>query len=399
MTEKVAILGSTGSVGVTTLDVIRRHPERFDVSALAANKNSALMLEQCLEFLPQHVVMVDNAAAETLRTELKQRNLSISVSAGARSLDALVELQFDCVVCAIVGAAGLPSTLAAVRKGSKVLIANKEPLVMLGPAIMKLAQQHQATILPLDSEHNAIFQCLPDAWKNRLGDLHSHQEFGVRKVLLTGSGGPFRQVDLDTFAKITPEQACAHPNWNMGKKISVDSATMMNKGLELIEACVLFGIDESMVEIVIHPQSAVHSMVEFVDGSVIAQMANPDMGVPIANALGWPSRIESGVSSLDLFSMNRFDFEPPDTRKFPALGLARKAAQAGGNAPAVLNAANEIAVAAFLANRIRFDQITTVVSDTIDVSEFEPDVTLASAIASDEQARTVATKLVASCQV
>jgi len=399
VTENVAILGSTGSVGVSTLDVIRQHPNRFTVTALSANSNAPGMLAQCREFRPSKVVMVDAAAADALRSSLRKEGLAIAVDQGANSLNALIDSNVNTVVCAIVGAAGLPSTLAAVSNGCKVLIANKEPLVMLGPAIMALAQENKATILPLDSEHNAIFQCLPESWQRELGPRDSHRQFGVRKLLLTGSGGPFRTADAATFAQVTPDQACAHPNWNMGRKISVDSATMMNKGLELIEACALFGIDESLIEIVIHPQSVVHSMVEYIDGSVVAQMANPDMNVPIANALGWPQRIESGVSRLDLFSMNRFDFESPDTDKFPALGLARKAARAGGNAPAILNAANEIAVAAFLEGGIRFDQIPAIVSDTIDQTVFEPEVTLESAIASDRVAREIATKLVAVGQV
>ncbi len=394
VTEKVAIMGSTGSVGVSTLDVIRFHPEQFKVSALSANNNVELMLRQCEEFRPENVVMVEPSAAAQLEAELKTRGLSVQVAAGADQLNSLIGEGADSVVCAIVGAAGLPSTLSAIRHGCKVLIANKEPLVMLGPTLVQLATENNAVILPLDSEHNAIFQCLPNNWQKGLGRKNNHTEFGVRRLLLTGSGGPFRTRDPESFPMITPDQACAHPNWDMGRKISVDSATLMNKGLELIEACALFNLEESLIDVVIHPQSVVHSMVEYVDGSVIAQMANPDMKVPIANALGWPHRIESGVSSLDLFSINRFDFESPDEDKFPALRLAREAARTGGDAPATLNAANEIAVAAFLNKEIRFDQITAIVDEVLNETKVEQTVTLESVVVCDQRARERALQLV-----
>ncbi len=389
MNSGVVILGSTGSVGASTLDVIRLHPERFQVSALAANNNAALMLDQCIEFRPQRVVMVDSGAAIRLRTDLASNGLDIEVLTGAQNLEQLVSDSADSVVCAIVGAVGLASTLAAVRTGSRVLIANKEPLVMLGHYIMDLARQNGSLILPLDSEHNAIFQCLPASCQQRLGMEGWRQQMGVRRLLLTGSGGPFRTLDPAEFENITPKQACAHPNWQMGPKISVDSATMMNKGLELIEACALFAMDERDIDIVVHPQSVVHSMVEYIDGSVLSQMANPDMKVPIANALGWPDRIESGARSVDFFECARFDFMPPDHERFPALALAREVARTGGTAPAVLNAANEVAVDAFLGRTIPFNRITDVVKQTLEKVPSTDIVDLESALASDRMARRV----------
>ncbi|MYH91928.1 MAG: 1-deoxy-D-xylulose-5-phosphate reductoisomerase [Gammaproteobacteria bacterium] len=386
MTERVALLGSTGSVGLNTLEVVRRHPGRFRVMALTARSSTARMLEQCLEFCPEQVVMVDTEAALALRTMLAEHDSDIEVLSGGESLERVVG-DADCVVCAIVGAVGLASTMAAVRAGAKVLIANKEPLVMLGPAIMRLARRHGAVILPLDSEHNAIFQCLPSAMQQVLGESGMDGRYGIRRLLLTGSGGPFRQRDPATLASVTPDEACAHPNWDMGRKISVDSATMMNKGLELIEACSLFSMDESSIEIVVHPQSVVHSMVEFVDGSVLAQMANPDMKVPIANALSWPDRIESGAAWLDLPDCARFDFESPDHARFPSLGLAREVARTGGTAPAMLNAANEVAVDAFLAGEIGFDRITELVAGTLDQLPVENTLELETVLEADRAAR------------
>ena len=386
MTERVALLGSTGSVGLNTLEVVRRHPGRFRITALTARSDTAGMLEQCLEFRPEQAVMVDADAALALRTMLAEQDPGIEVLSGVECLEQVVQ-EADCVVCAIVGAAGLASTLAAVRAGARVLIANKEPLVMLGPAIMGLARRHGAVILPLDSEHNAIFQCLPSSMQQVLGESGMDGRYGVRRLLLTGSGGPFRQRDPATFATVTPEEACAHPNWSMGRKISVDSATMMNKGLELIEACSLFSMDESSIEIVVHPQSVVHSMVEFVDGSVLAQMANPDMKVPIANALAWPDRIESGAAWLDLLECARFEFEAPDHARFPALGLAREVARTGGTAPAVFNAANEVAVQAFLDGEIAFDRITELVTDALGQLPMENTLELETVLAADGAAR------------
>ncbi|MGI9316393.1 MAG: 1-deoxy-D-xylulose-5-phosphate reductoisomerase [bacterium] len=387
MTDNIAILGSTGSVGVNTLEVIRLHPDRYQVGALAAHSNTQLMLEQCLEFGPAQVVMVDQNAAIRLRTMLTAHGLEIEVHSGADSLEELITSALDTVVCAIVGAAGLPSTLAAVRAGARVLIANKEPVVMLGHYIMDLARRHEAVILPLDSEHNAIFQCLPGRWQQTLGVSGAKDRYGVRRMILTGSGGPFRTFEVDQLEHVTPDQACAHPNWKMGRKISVDSATMMNKGLELIEACELFGLDEQDIDIVVHPQSVVHSMVEYVDGSVLAQMANPDMKVPIANALGWPQRVESGAASLDLFAAGRFDFEPPDYDRFPALRLARNAVKQGGTAPAIMNAANEVAVEAFLRGEISFTRIMQLVTETMDKVSVSGSIDLATALEADREAR------------
>ena len=397
VTEKIAILGSTGSVGVNTLEVVRMHPDRYQVKCLAANTNVREMLEQCAEFSPEVAVMADAEAAGRLQKEVGALGLQTEVLAGPENIERVVAEGMDAVVCAIVGAAGLSSTLAAVRAGIKVLIANKEPLVMLGEYIVDLARQHDALILPLDSEHNAIFQCLPLAQQQSLGSSPL-AEHGVHRILLTGSGGPFRQLSADQFRGVTPERACAHPNWNMGRKISVDSATLMNKGLELIEACSLFAVDESKVDIVIHPQSIIHSMVEYVDGSILAQMANPDMKVPIANALAWPERIETGVSRLDLFQRPRFDFEAPDTDRFPAVEMSRKAARQGGTAPCILNAANEIAVEAFLAQRIRFDQITEVVARTLEKSMFNSTICLETVLRADHEARAVSRNLIAALQ-
>ncbi len=387
MTDSVAILGSTGSVGASTLEVIRLNPDRYQVNALAASSNTQLMLEQCIEFRPARVVMVDQAAAIRLRTMLTAHGLEIDVQSGAGSLESLITPASNTVVCAIVGAAGLSSTLAAVRAGARVLIANKEPLVMLGQYIMDLARRHEAEILPLDSEHNAIFQCLPGGWQQTLGARGGKERYGIRRLILTGSGGPFRTFDLEQLEHVTPEQACAHPNWKMGRKISVDSATMMNKGLELIEACGLFGLNEQDIDIVIHPQSVVHSMVEYVDGSILAQISNPDMKVPIANALGWPQRVDSGAESLNLFTAGRFDFEPPDYDKFSALKLARDAAKSGGTAPALLNAANEVAVQAFLNGEITFTRITQLVAETMDKIPITSDINLATALEADRAAR------------
>ena len=394
MTDSVVILGSTGSVGVNTLEVIRLHPDRYRVAALAAHSNTQLMLEQCLQFRPQSVVMVDQAAAIRLRTMLTAHKLEIDVQSGANSLEGLITSAVDTVVCAIVGAVGLASTLAAVRAGARVLIANKEPVVMLGRYIMDLARMHDAIILPLDSEHNAIFQCLPERWQESLGSVGGKERYGVRRLILTGSGGPFRTLDAAQLEHVTPDQACAHPNWKMGRKISVDSATMMNKGLELIEACELFGLEEKDIDIVVHPQSVVHSMVEYVDGSVLAQMANPDMKVPIANALGWPRRVDSGAESLNLFAAGRFDFEPPDYERFPALRLARTAAQQGGTEPAIMNAANEVAVRAFLQGEVPFTRIMELVTETMDKVAVSGELDLEIALAADKEARQTCATLV-----
>ena len=341
----VTVLGSTGSIGISTLDVLRRHADQFRVIALAANSSVEKLLQQVIEFQPQYAVLVDPPAAEQLRQRIARQGLTTEVLDGADALEFVASLsQVDAVMAAIVGAAGLRSALAAATSGKRVLLANKESLVVAGQLFMDAVEQHQATLLPIDSEHNAIFQCMPaDGGKE-----------GVRRILLTASGGPFRSASVDDLHHVTPAQACAHPNWDMGKKISVDSATMMNKGLEVIEAHWLFDLTPENIQVVVHPQSVIHSMVEYVDGSVLAQMGNPDMRTPIAHALAWPRRIDSGVASLDLFEIARLDFEQPDFGRFPCLQLAYDAVAAGGVMPAVLNAANEVAVDAFLGSRIPF---------------------------------------------
>ena len=344
----VTVLGSTGSIGVSTLDVLRRHPDQFRIIALAANNSVEKLLQQVIEFQPQYAVLVDPPAAEQLRKRITQQGLTTEVLDGADALEFVASLSHvDAVMAAIVGAAGLRSALAAATSGKRVLLANKESLVVAGQLFMDAVKQHQATLLPIDSEHNAIFQCMPaDGGKG-----------GVRRILLTASGGPFLGSSLRDLQQVTPEQACAHPNWDMGKKISVDSATMMNKGLEVIEACWLFDLAPQDIQVVVHPQSVIHSMVEYVDGSVLAQMGNPDMRTPIAHALAWPDRIDSGVASLDLFEIARLDFEQPDFERFPCLQLAYDVVAAGGVMPAVLNAANEVSVDAFLSGRIPFTAI------------------------------------------
>jgi 1-deoxy-D-xylulose-5-phosphate reductoisomerase len=347
--KRVAILGSTGSIGVSTLDVLARHPDRFRIVALAAATNHERLLEQCLVHRPPLAVMHDAAAAAHLAAGLRAAGSPTRVLAGGDALSQLASGdQVDIVMAAIVGAAGLPSTLAAARSGKRVLIANKESLVVAGSLLVEAARASGAELVPIDSEHNAIFQCMPHGLQT------GQAAHGVRRILLTASGGPFLRMTQQQMARVTPDEACAHPRWRMGRKISVDSATLMNKGLELIEACVLFGMEPRDVEVVVHPQSIVHSLVEYVDGSILAQLGNPDMRTPIAHALGWPERIRSGVESLDLVATARLDFEAPDLERFPALGLARAAAAAGGTAPAVLNAANEVAVAAFLDGRLGF---------------------------------------------
>jgi 1-deoxy-D-xylulose-5-phosphate reductoisomerase len=381
----VSVLGSTGSIGVSTLDVVARHPERFRVCALSANRDLPKLAEQCLKFRPEYAVMADEGAARLLRQRLDAARLGIRVLSGVEGLEAIASLpHVDYVMAAIVGAAGLLPALAAVRSGKRLLLANKEALVMSGGLFIAEARRHGARILPIDSEHNAIFQCLPEGFS---GDLTSH---GIRRILLTASGGPFRTIALDLLAEATPEQACAHPNWEMGRKISVDSATMMNKGLEVIEACWLFRAAPEQVQVVLHPQSVVHSMVQYADGSVLAQMGNPDMRTPIAHALGWPERIESGVASLDLFALGRLDFEAPEERRFPCLRLAYRAMEAGGTSPAILNAANEEAVQAFLEGRLRFTDIAEVVEYSLEGLDPEPADTLEAVLDSDRRARALA---------
>ena len=357
--QGITVLGATGSIGVSTLDVLARHPERFRVVALAAHRSVDRLLAQCLQFKPRYAVLASPEAAAAFAVRAREILPELTVLAGEEGLATVASLpEVDQVMAAIVGAAGLRSTLAAVRAGKRVLLANKEALVMAGRLFMEEVRVYGAEILPIDSEHNAIFQCLP----NGVGGL---TENGVRRILLTASGGPFRTWSLEALAEATPEQAVAHPNWVMGRKISVDSATMMNKGLEVIEACWLFNIPPERVEVLIHPQSVVHSMVEYEDRSILAQLGNPDMRTPIAHALAWPKRIESGVPSLDFWTMKALHFDPVDHGRFPCLGLAYQALRRGGTAPTVLNAANEIAVQAFLERQIRFTDIARVVEATL----------------------------------
>lgn len=377
--QNLAIFGSTGSVGNSTLDVVARHPDQFNVYALSASSSVDSMLEQCIVHQPEIAIMASSHAAQALARKLSELGHShIQVQAGAA---ALVELAsnpaVDSVMSAIVGAAGLLPTLEAVRAAKRVLIANKEPLVMTGGLFMREAAKSGATILPIDSEHNAIFQCLPQDQSN----------CGVSRVHLTASGGPFRGRAWSDLASITPEQACAHPNWSMGRKISVDSATMMNKGLELIEAAALFGIKASDVEIIIHPQSIIHSMVEYQDGSFLAQLGAPDMRIPIAHALSWPKRISSGAATLNLTDIARLDFQKPDMSNLPCLSLARRAAEEGGTAPAVLNAANEIAVESFLSKKISFTSIPLVIEKVMSSMPATELVSIEAVLQIDNEAR------------
>lgn len=352
----VCILGATGSIGQSTLDVLRLHPARWRVESLGACRDVEGMLAACREFHPRCVAMGDPGAARRLRESLRREGLAIEVLEGAMGMEAIAEDKASpIVVAAIVGAAGLRPALAAVRQGKRVLLANKEALVMSGALFMEEVERHGATLLPLDSEHNALFQCLPRP------DAVRHLELGVEELILTASGGPFRQYPADQLAYVTPEAACAHPNWSMGRKISVDSATLMNKGLEVIEARWLFDIPPERIRVLVHPQSIVHSMVAYSDGSVLAQMGNPDMRTPIAHALSWPERVESGVAPLDLTRVAALQFEQPDLVRFPCLRLAFEAIHQGGVAPAVLNAANEVAVEGFLARRMRFTQIPALI--------------------------------------
>jgi len=352
----VTILGATGSIGMSTLDVLRRHPERYRVVGLSANTEVERLAELCRMHHPQYAVMADARAAEQLRERLRKIDGGIEVLAGAAGLE-IIAAHPDAaqVMAAIVGAAGLVPALAAVRAGKRLLLANKEALVMSGRIFMDEVRLHKAELLPVDSEHNAILQCLP------ILDGKALHELGVKRILLTASGGPFRAMPLEELHGVTPEQACAHPNWDMGRKISVDSATMMNKGLEVIEASWLFAVPPEQIQVVIHPQSVVHSMVEYVDGSILAQMGSPDMRTPIAYALAWPERIAAGVQRLNLFDVARLDFSAPDLVRFPCLRLAYEAMARGGTATTVLNAANEVAVQAFLDERLAFTAIPEVV--------------------------------------
>lgn len=358
MTQQVlTILGSTGSIGESTLDVVSRHPEKFRVFALTGHKQVDKLAAQCKQFRPEYAVVGDVGHAAELEKKLKQEGIDTQVLYGAQALINVASAdEVSGVMCAIVGAAGLPSALAAAQKGKTIYLANKETLVVSGALFMETARQNGATVLPIDSEHNAIFQVLPRDYTGRLN------EHGINSIILTASGGPFLNTDLSTFDSITPEQAVKHPNWSMGRKISVDSASMMNKGLELIEAHWLFNCPPEKLEVVIHPQSVIHSMVRYRDGSVLAQLGNPDMRTPIAYCLGLPERIDSGVGELDFGTLSALTFQKPDFDRFPCLKLAYQAMNAGGAAPCVLNAANEVAVAAFLDKHIKFTDIAQVVA-------------------------------------
>jgi 1-deoxy-D-xylulose-5-phosphate reductoisomerase len=390
----VAVLGSTGSIGVNTLDVIRAHPERFQVVALTAGRQVERLAQQCLEFKPRIAVVADAAGAAQLSQLLAEKGSELTILHGPEALlTAVLESDCDTVMAAIVGAAGLAPTLAAAQAGKRILLANKEALVMSGDLFMSAVKSGGAELLPIDSEHNAIFQCLPDRFGSASnGNTRDH--FGVEELWLTASGGPFREKSLDALKTITPDQACAHPNWVMGRKISVDSATMMNKGLEVIEAHWLFGLPLSQIRVLIHPQSVVHSMVRYRDGSVIAQLGQPDMRTPIAYGLAWPDRINAGVAPLNLTQMANLQFSEPDFDRFPCLALAFEAAKAGGTTPAILNAANEVAVAAFLEQRLPYLQIANVVRDTLSAIQSVPASSIEIVLGADAQARQVAAQFV-----
>jgi len=380
--QRITVLGVTGSIGLSTLDVIARHPDRYQAFALSGYSRVDELLALCVRHRPAFAVVPSGEAAMRLRAGLAAAGCATEVLEGDAGLCQVASAsEVDAVMAAIVGAAGLRPTLAAVEAGKKVLLANKEALVMSGALFMDAVRRHGAVLLPIDSEHNAIFQCMPGDYARGLSAV------GVRRILLTASGGPFRETPVEALMGVTPEQACAHPNWSMGRKISVDSASMMNKGLELIEACWLFDAAPAKVEVVVHPQSVIHSLVDYVDGSVLAQLGNPDMRTPIANALAWPERIDSGVAPLDLFAVARLDFQAPDEQRFPCLRLARQAAEAGNSAPAVLNAANEVAVQAFLERRIRFPEIAGMIEQVLEQEPVVPLPSLDAVFAADQRAR------------
>ena len=393
--RRVAILGSTGSIGVNTLDVIRSHPERFKVVALTAGKQVDRLAEQCLEFNPAIAVVADADGAARLSAILKDKKIATEVLYGPEAMvTAVTQSNCDTVMAAIVGAAGLVPALAAAKAGKRVLLANKEALVMSGDLFMQAMQSGGGELLPIDSEHNAIFQCLPQQFTKA-----PHGYLGVEELWLTASGGPFRDTPISELSAITPEQACAHPNWVMGRKISVDSATMMNKGLEVIEAFWLFGLPLGKIKVLIHPQSVVHSMVRYRDGSVLAQMGQPDMRTPIAYGLAWPERIHAGVAPLNLTQFSALSFTEPDLARFPCLALAFSAAKTGGTAPAILNAANEIAVAAFLDAGLPYLRIPEVVEKTLNHIQSVPASSLELILEVDAQARQVATSLMSEMNI
>ncbi len=383
--KTIALLGATGSIGGSALDVVARHPDRFRVGALSAHSSVDELLALCARFRPDSAVVADQARYPALRDGLRALGLPTRALAGPEALvEVATDPANDTVIAAIVGAAGVASTLAAARAGKRLLLANKESVVLAGDLLAQAVAEGGATLLPIDSEHNAIFQCLPaDGGRG-----------GVRRLLLTASGGPFRGRQRAELADVTPDQACAHPNWVMGRKISVDSATLMNKGLEVIEARYLFGVPASRIEVVVHPQSVIHSLVDYVDGSVLAQLGNPDMRTALAYGLAWPERVESGVAPLDLAALARFDFEAPDLAAFPCLGLAFQVLEAGGRAPAILNAANEIAVSAFLQGRLGFLGIPDLIQACLDALPGGPAGDLAQLMDTDAEARRMAEGLI-----
>lgn len=380
--QNITVLGATGSIGQSTLDVVARHRDRYRVFALTAHRQIDALAAQCGQFHPDYAVAGDEAGAEQLQQLLKQRSPETTVLYGFAGLEQVAaDPAVDQVMAAIVGAAGLKPTLAAVRAGKRILLANKESLVMTGALFMDEVERHGAELLPIDSEHNAIFQCLPQ--QSGLAAVPA----GVEKILLTGSGGPFRDTPIDQLGQVTPEQAVAHPNWSMGRKISVDSATMMNKGLEFIEACWLFGAKPEQIQVVLHPQSVIHSMVQYNDGSVLAQMGNPDMRTPIAYAMGWPERIESGVSQLDLFEVAQLNFEHPDYERYPCLRLAVEAMEQGGSATTIVNAVNEVAVDTFLSEQMGYLDIASMIEQILGEMAVEPVSTVEQVLAVDAEAR------------
>ncbi|WP_336153527.1 1-deoxy-D-xylulose-5-phosphate reductoisomerase [Acinetobacter pittii] len=395
MTQSVCILGVTGSIGQSTLKILNQHPDKYSVFAISAHSRISELVDICKQFQPKVAVVpkqkVDELAALFVKSELQ----NIEIMADQEGLVSIASHpDVDVVMAAIVGAAGLLPTLAAVKAGKRVLLANKEALVMSGEIMMQAARDHQALLLPVDSEHNAIFQSLPHNYLE--AERNGQPQQGVSRILLTASGGPFLNHSLEQLEKVTPAQACKHPNWSMGQKISVDSATLMNKGLELIEACHLFSISEHFVTVVVHPQSIIHSMVQYVDGSTLAQMGNPDMCTPIAHALAWPERLQTNVPALDLFEYSQLNFQAPDIQKFPALDLARQAMRSGGLAPTILNAANEVAVAAFLNQQIGFTNIPQVVEHTLQKLENSVADNIESILNKDEVARHVAQQYISS---
>jgi len=394
MLSGITVLGSTGSIGKSALDVINCHRDKYFITALTANTDVSTLEQQCIEWNPQYAVMLDESAAQQLNDRLRSKNLKTEVLSGIESLKLVASVDtVDVVIAAIVGSAGLLPTLSAANAGKRILLANKEALVMSGRLFMDAVEKNHAVLLPVDSEHNAIFQCMP--LKKHADPMND----GVTKILLTASGGPFRAFSVDQLANVTPEQAVNHPNWIMGRKISVDSATMMNKGLEVIEARWLFNVEIDNIEVVIHPQSVIHSMVSYVDGSILAQLGNPDMRTPIAHALAWPERIISGVEPLDVFEVATLEFEKPDYNRFPCLRLSYEAIRRGGSAGIVLNAANEIAVTAFLDGQIPFTAISELIEETLSRATIDDDVDdLDIILQADRNARIIANECVAKKQ-